>query len=42
VEVRRRDVTEISRTGDVRNGIHVDQHTLAWAGDRLVGNDGGL
>ena len=35
--------TEISRTGDVQHGIHVDQQTLAWAGNRLiVGNDGGL
>jgi hypothetical protein len=35
--------TEISRTGDAQHGIHFDQQTLAWAGDRLiVGNDGGL
>jgi hypothetical protein len=35
--------TEISKTGDVRRGIHVDQQTLAWAGNRLlVGNDGGV
>jgi photosystem II stability/assembly factor-like uncharacterized protein len=43
--------TEISMTiddpgtpGDERdNGIHVDQHTVAWAGTRLVvGNDGGV
>jgi hypothetical protein len=35
--------TEISRTGDAQHGIHVDQQTLAWAGNRLmVGNDGGL
>jgi hypothetical protein len=35
--------TEISRTGDAQHGIHVDQQTLAWVGDRLiVGNDGGL
>ncbi|HVO26251.1 MAG TPA: hypothetical protein VMW56_21770 [Candidatus Margulisiibacteriota bacterium] len=34
---------EISRTGDALRGIHVDQQTLAWAGNRLiVGNDGGL
>jgi hypothetical protein len=34
---------EISRTGDRQHGIHLDQQTLAWVGNRLiVGNDGGL
>jgi hypothetical protein len=28
---------------DVTNGIHVDQHAMAWAGGRLImGNDGGV
>lgn len=36
--------TEVSKTAsDPTNGIHVDQHALAWAGSRLiVGNDGGV
>lgn len=36
--------TEISHsTANVSNGMHVDQHSLAWAGTRLVvGNDGGI
>jgi photosystem II stability/assembly factor-like uncharacterized protein len=36
--------TEVSKTvSDPANGIHVDQHTMAWAGSRLiVGNDGGV
>src|SRR5207249_3083084 len=34
---------EISRPLAAPQGIHVDQQTLAWAGNRLiVGNDGGL
>lgn len=37
--------TEVSQTTPAfaANGIHVDQHTMAWAGSRLiVGNDGGV
>ncbi len=36
--------TEISHTtAGIANGMHVDQHALAWAGTRLVvGNDGGI
>ncbi len=36
--------TEVSKTvADPANGIHVDQHSMAWAGSRLiVGNDGGV
>lgn len=36
--------TEVSKSAsDPRNGIHVDQHALVWAGNRLVvGNDGGV
>ncbi|HRC84331.1 MAG TPA: hypothetical protein PK413_01835 [Thermoanaerobaculia bacterium] len=36
--------TEVSKTvADPTNGIHVDQHALAWAGSRLIaGNDGGV
>src|SRR5207244_2910790 len=36
--------TEVSKTRtDPANGIHVDQHSVAWAGSRLiVGNDGGV
>ncbi|TAK06395.1 hypothetical protein EPO44_05460, partial [bacterium] len=34
--------TDIGKT-DSLNGIHVDQHIMAWAGNRLiVGNDGGV
>jgi len=35
--------TEVSKSAsDPVNGIHVDQHAMAWAGSRLiVGNDGG-
>ncbi len=34
---------EISKTADGRHGIHEDQQTLVWAGNRLiVGNDGGV
>ncbi len=36
--------SEVSKTvADPVNGIHVDQHAMAWAGSRLVaGNDGGV
>jgi photosystem II stability/assembly factor-like uncharacterized protein len=36
--------TEVSHTtADQATGIHVDQHSMAWAGSRLiVGNDGGV
>lgn len=36
--------TEVSKTvANPQNGIHVDQHAMAWAGRRLiVGNDGGV
>lgn len=36
--------TEVSKTAsDPPNGIHVDQHSMTWAGNRLiVGNDGGV
>ncbi len=36
--------TEVSQTSDVNKGIHVDQHSMAWAGTTrlIVGNDGGL
>ncbi len=36
--------TDVSQTlENPQGGIHVDQHTMAWAGDRLVvGNDGGI
>src|SRR2546425_11037734 len=36
--------TEVSKTAsNPANGIHVDQHAMAWAGTRLiVGNDGGV
>src|SRR5439155_18704592 len=36
--------TEISKTvSDPTHGIHVDQHSMAWAGNQLiVGNDGGV
>src|SRR5206468_6589709 len=36
--------TEISKqTANQTQGIHADQHTVAWAGGRLiVGNDGGV
>ncbi len=36
--------TEVSKTVSApSSGIHVDQHSMAWAGNRLiVGNDGGV
>ncbi|HVF62235.1 MAG TPA: hypothetical protein VNJ70_20685 [Thermoanaerobaculia bacterium] len=36
--------TDVSQTlENPQGGIHVDQHTMAWAGNRLVvGNDGGV
>ena len=36
--------TDVSQTlENPQGGIHVDQHTMAWAGGRLVaGNDGGI
>jgi photosystem II stability/assembly factor-like uncharacterized protein len=35
---------EVSKLGlDLRKSIHADQHSMAWAGNRLiVGNDGGV